>query len=65
VVLDRRKVSARQLSDHAAAEPGIAWLLADRPGKFYRSDRYDIWHNVAKPQGHVNIFRIDRYEKDE
>jgi hypothetical protein len=23
-------------------------------GNFYRSDRYDMWHNVAMPQGHVN-----------
>jgi hypothetical protein len=52
--LDRREVSAWKLLDKAAAEPGSAWLFAARPGKFYRSDRYDIWHNVAKPQGHVN-----------
>jgi hypothetical protein len=51
-----RRSECSKTFDNAAAEPGVAGLLATGSGKFYRSDRYDIWHNVAKPQGHVNRF---------
>jgi hypothetical protein len=38
----------------AAAHPGWAGLVAAGSGKIYRSDHYDMWHNVAKRQERVN-----------
>ena len=32
--------------------------------QIFRSERYDMWHNVAIAQGLVKLFLSDRYEKD-
>jgi hypothetical protein len=50
------KEDFRKLWTKQRLNPGVPGFLLLYRGKFYRSDHYDMWHNVAIPQGHVKTF---------
>ena len=62
-----RDSSCRPAAGNSAASTEACGLRAKSDlgrGALFRSERYDIWHNVASPQGPVKSFTSDHYEKE-